>query len=230
MIKKITLIIACCLVSVLILGFILTRKETPVQTESPSISLANDGISAGDKGFNTVLNATETTVVATPIKISSTKIFGMPDLTKILYERLNPSQSFIQDIQLALLSYGDEFLDAKYDHITIIPASLSIKNNILSGKIRAGELPSTTTFSIQPMGGRQHAFLKTSESQGNNYTYSGGLYNLSEPQFSTLAHNAKQDRIVITASHSEAAINYISSLGYSIPELDITFTNQRGSL
>ncbi len=157
MIKKITLIIACCLVSVLILGFILTRKETPVQTESPSISLANDGISAGDKGFNTVLNATDTTVVATPIKTSSTKIFGMPDLTKILYERLNPSQSFIQDIQLALLSYGDEFLDAKYDHITIIPASLSIKNNILSGKIRAGELPSTTTFSIQPMGGRQHA-------------------------------------------------------------------------
>ncbi len=246
-VKKVTLIIAIFLGVVIFssVWYISLRQQpekpihqaadlpenTSSKTQHPSGSIIIDKDT--DKAYDPTQSARASDIGFIP---DSTQLFGMPQLELILSDVSNgPFETLFNDIQTALYTYGNKHLSREFATLTVIPSSLTINNSVINGTLRLGQTNTIVPLEIKIIGDkpglqRGHIIINKSGSSYNGlFEYAGGLIEVknSMNDFTIRQADTVSSSLIIQGTNKEAALSYISSIGYKISDLTITFTDYR---
>lgn len=161
---------------------------------------------------------------------SSTQLFGITEFTEKLYEAKPRIGNILTDTKSALYYYGDTVLQRKYATLTLIPSSIVISDSSITGDIRLGQTDIKASFEIVIMtsaGSDQHAAITIKQDSKIVLTFAGGLQNVTGKGFTIRQNNMTSLAVEIGGQETEAALQYITALGYTLSDLTITLRDHR---
>ena len=158
-------------------------------------------------------------------------VFGLLDLIK---ELDGNTGKFTDDIKPALQGFVASRTNEKFSTVTVIPKDTKIKDSVISSSVRLGQGDEILPFTVRLSGNKKSSIVRVIDVEkkyGGDYVYIGAIENSTLLYTITLKHDYKDadDPIVITVdasmSYREAALDYIRSLGYTLSDFTIKFTN-----
>lgn len=230
--KRTSVILIVVLFTFLIGGMYITNilpsKEKSQPTDKTQVVDTKSQLNTGDAGVNQEIDPYNITGVdTTVVRVYKTKLFGIPNFIEKLYESREYISSIQSDTVAAFLRYGDDVLKNKYTTLTLIPNSLVIDHSMITGLLLLGDTDKSIPFTIKVMGDRR-AYVTINDTLNRvNFIYAGGLNNVTRERFFIKQLNYSRNSFEVTAKDKEAALSYISSIGYKISDLTITFTDYR---
>lgn len=156
-------------------------------------------------------------------------LFGIEPLTDQLIKEKR-SVSYVDSLKQALWDFNKQRADNKFKSITMRPQDLKITDTIITGSIRIDQTDTMLPISIQPSRTNAAAIV-TINKDGSEY---GGVFvfvgKLKSPQnllFTITQKNSSSTDLVIQTyeGYREAALRYLESIGYNVPDFTIEFTN-----
>lgn len=166
--------------------------------------------------------------------VSSTQLFGIQPLTDKLLSS-NEKVGYINSVKEALWQFSKERLNDKFTSITLRPDGLVITDTEISGTIRLGQTNETLPITIKPNNLKKEAIITINQA-GNQYggafIYIGGinssnnlLFTLSQPD-----HSSNEITIQSYAGYYDAAFDYLLSIGYNVPDLNIKIVGRENEI
>ena len=171
---------------------------------------------------------------ATPYQSSSRSqylgILGSTEFTSFLYKnKLENIEGIYESIEQALTIHRDEY-SPKTKTVTLRPNTFTISDkNLIRGEVRLGQTDVIIPIEINFVSNKdgEHTAKVTIQSNENSTVYVGGLYEVNTAHYSIKQQSSNSSDLTVSGSDKEAALRYITSLGYTIPDLKITFANYR---
>lgn len=169
------------------------------------------------------------------VRLYDVTILGTLNLTEKLYENMDSVTVVQRDIIAALLRYGEDYLKKQYSTLTIIPNSIETTRSSAKMLINLGETDKKVGVSVTILNNLRALITIDGDSDKGDFIYAGGLYNTDyavpvtskDLGFSIKQEAYSRELHINSATDKEKALDYISSLGYGIPDFSITFIDYR---
>ncbi len=161
-------------------------------------------------------------------KQSSIRIFGSENLAKQARDTNGKTGRYVLAIQEAIWSYSSTILKDEYPTITIRPQTLSITKELIKGEIRVGQTDIILPLSaeITPTGETAVVVINKGGTElGGDFVFVGGITNNEQFLFEITQKDTKSTDLIIKSygGYRQAALKYLASLGYHVPDFSITF-------
>lgn len=235
-------VIGSIILSVIILATITPRNPTPPE-EQPSTSEPDTYSEVKSQLYDEDMGVRQETdpydlssIDIGFVRLYDVTIFGMPNLTKKLYQKMDTITVVQRDITAALLRYGEDHLKSSYKTLIIIPSSIEVTGSTVKMLLNLGETSKKVAVSATILNNLRASVVIGDENNSSQdaFIYAGGIYDTDYgvPVTSKdLGFSIKQQgytrNLVINASNKEEALHYLSSLGYKVPDFSITFVDYR---
>lgn len=160
---------------------------------------------------------------------NSVHLFGTSKLSDMLYDKRSHIGNILDDIKSALYDFGDIQLNKKYETLTIIPDSIVIDTDSVKSNIRLGQTEEIMSMSARVITSdnntlHAHVTIQNSKNSETVFEYAGGLTDITKKGFSITQKYTDTLTLVIDGGSREAALRFISSIGYKVPDFTIIFT------
>lgn len=159
---------------------------------------------------------------------SSIKLFGIEDFIKTLSSKGHQTD-FVDSVKESLWTYSNKRLNDSFPSLTLRPQNMIISKSLVTGEVRLGQTNEIIPIAIHISTNDSVAIVdinKGNSSHGGTFEYVGGINNPANLQFTiTQTNDTSTDLSIQTYSNREAALQYIESLGYNVPDFSITFSN-----
>lgn len=158
-----------------------------------------------------------------------TYVFGREKFNTQVYETLKEDE-FLQDVLFGIIRYGDNRLDKKFTTLTIQPATLHISTDRITGLIRLGQTDTVVPFEVTLAREAKHAIVtinKEGTNYGGTFVYVGGIETIESYLFTLTQKDDHTSDLLVTTTYApyrEAALVRLQSLGYSVPDFAIEFS------
>jgi hypothetical protein len=229
------IIIGISITLILITGFVfytVNQVKTPPQEDHNSISIDSGEL---DEGVTTEVDPDNSFTYDEAYnpngRVHNITLYGVPYLREYVYKSLGSVGSIHNDIASALLQYGSDYLKEEYNTLAIDKPSLSIKDGFtLQGSFTLGNSGKKNNFSasiIVKTTEKPARALVTIKNSDTVFTYVGGLQNVHNDNFSIKQPIKSSPSIEISTNNTELSLEYIKSIGYEVPDLEIIFKDYR---
>lgn len=163
------------------------------------------------------------------VRIHKIKVYGIPHLSYELSKSMDDVGSIPNDIATAILRYGSDDLGAKYKTLSIDINSITVNQSMIQGRIQLGDTDNTVPFTATIFISSEDRYRKALVKIGSNesFVYVGGLNRVDRDNFHIRQINTSSTDLSIDGTDKESALSYIFSLGYKVPDFNITFVNYR---
>lgn len=163
-------------------------------------------------------------------KRSDIVLFGVENLAKVAREKNGKTGRYLLAVQDALWSYAEKRLEKKFPTLTIRPQSLSVNQTQITGDVRIGQTDTIVPFRADITPNNEAAIViinKDGTEYGGSFIFVGGIANEEEYLFKITQDNDKSTDLVVQSygGYKEAAMKYLTSLGYNVPDFSIKFIN-----
>lgn len=163
---------------------------------------------------------------------NSTQLFGLTEFAERLYKARPRIGNILSDTKSALYYYGDTILQRKYTTLTLIPSSVMISNSSIKVEVRLGQTDTKVPVDITIMAGAdadttQRAAVVIKQDSKIVLAFAGGLQNIDGKDFTIQQKDITSLSAEIRGQNTEAALQYIMSLGYTLSDLTITLPDHR---
>lgn len=214
-----------------------TTNTQPKNTPSYSYNAIKSQLRKGDVGVSQETDPYDLSSIDIGfVRLYNITVFGTLNLTEKIYESTESVTVLQRDITAALLRYGEDYLEKKYNTLTIIPSSIEVSGSSIKMLINLGETNKRVAASITILNNlRALVIIDADTSAEDDFVYAGGLYSTDyavpvtskELGFSVKQQGYSRNLQIDGAVDKEKALNYIASLGYAVPDFTITFTGYR---
>jgi hypothetical protein len=163
------------------------------------------------------------------VATGSAVLFGIEPLSKQLIEQ-KKGVGYIDSVKQALWDFDTKRADGKLKSITIQPQSLTYGTDAITGTIRLDQSDITLPITITPSRTNAAAIVTINE-KGSGYdgtfVYVGKIDVPQNLLFTIKQKNTQSSDLSIDTyeGYREAALKYIESIGYNVPDFNIEFTN-----
>lgn len=156
-------------------------------------------------------------------------LFGIEPLTnKLIQEKRGVA--YIESVRQALWDFNKQRADNKLKSITVRPQDVTLNINTITASIRLDQSDTILPIIIQPSTTNNAAIItinKDGDSYGGTFVYVGKI---SAPQnllFTIKQKNDSSSDLIVQTyeGYREAALRYLESIGYNVPDFKIEFTN-----
>lgn len=164
-------------------------------------------------------------------KISDTILFGIePLIATVRQSELKETGGFILATKEALWKFSSDRLDNSFTSLTFRPQDTVINGNVITSTVRLGQSDTIVPITVSITKNKKTAIVSINKGQkehGDEFVYMGGINNERNLLFTITQPDYSSTHLTITTygGYREAALQYLIELGYSIPDLDIEFTN-----
>lgn len=156
-------------------------------------------------------------------------LFGIEPLTnKLIQEKRGVA--YIESVRQALWDFNKQRADNQLKNITIRPQDITLTPDRITATIRLDQSDTILPIIIQPSSTNNAAIItinKGGDSYGGAFVYVGKI---SAPQnllFSIRQKDSSSSDLIVQTyeGYREAALRYLESIGYNVPDFKIEFTN-----
>lgn len=156
-------------------------------------------------------------------------LFGIEPLTnKLIQEKRGVA--YIESVRQALWDFNKQRADNKLKSITVRPQDVTLNIDTITASIRLDQSDTILPIIIQPSTTNNAAIItinKDGDSYGGTFVYVGKI---SAPQnllFTIKQKNDSSSDLIVQTyeGYREAALRYLESIGYNVPNFKIEFTN-----
>lgn len=217
--KRIILIVLAIVIIIIPLAWFLTGQGS---------SEDSDTLVDRDTGEELLLETINLDTGAS-INASTTRVLGLTNLAEEADSK-DIGGGYISTLREGIGKYGDTRLNNEYQTLTVRPQSLKFSSTVIRGEIRLGQTDEIVPFSIRITQDKTSGILyinESGETHDGTFVYVGGIENNNRQLYDIRQENDTSAKIIIDtyAGYREAAMNYLESIGYNIPDLEISFTN-----
>lgn len=156
-------------------------------------------------------------------------LFGIEPLTnKLIQEKRGVA--YIESVRQALWDFNKQRADNKLKSITVRPQDVSLDIDTIKASIRLDQSDTILPIIIQPSSTNNAAIItinKDGDSYGGTFVYVGKINAPQNLLFTIKQKNDSSSDIVVQTyeGYREAALRYLESIGYDVPDFEIEFTN-----
>lgn len=166
-------------------------------------------------------------------KKSDIVLFGSENLAKVARDKNKATGRYLIATQDALWAYGEKRLEKEFPTLTIRPQNLIVTSEKISGEIRIGQTDTIVPFRVDIAKGNDAAIVTINENgseHGGKFVFVGGIENEDELLYTITQKNDTSTDLVIQSygGYWEAAMKYLYSIGYNIPDFSIELLNFEG--
>lgn len=166
-------------------------------------------------------------------KKSDIVLFGSENLAKVAREKNKVTGRYLIAVQDALWAYGENRLKKEFPTLTVRPQNLVVTAEKITGEIRIGQTDVVVPFKADIMKGNEAAIVtinKNGTEHGGTFIFVGGLENEDEFLYTITQKNDTSTDIAIQSygGYWEAAMKYLHSIGYNIPDFSIELVDHKG--
>ena len=166
-------------------------------------------------------------------ELNSVDTIGTPEMVTFLDNNTYTPRNTIvvSNFVEALRLYTKSETKYSPQTITIRPQSLRIENNLVRGVIQFDHTGLSFPFEIATFISKStlpSTIIKVNPENINESTafvHISGIQTSQDKKFTISQENTTSTNLTITATDKEAALKYLSSLGYRVPDFSITFIN-----
>lgn len=166
--------------------------------------------------------------------VSTVQLFGIEQAIK----SLSGNESIVgysDDIKASIWQFSHDRLNNEFQTITLRPQNLEQKDATITGELRLGQSDTIIPIVIKPTSTERHAIISINNDNnayGGTFVYMGGINNPDNLLFTIeqVSRSSDKLRVISYGGYNEAALEYLESIGYHIPDLDISFAVESGML
>lgn len=198
---------------------------------SISKQTSSDGSVIRDRDTGEVYDSRENNVQTggSGVQTGPAVLFGIEPLTKELISQ-KKGVGYIDSVKQALWDFNTKRADGKLKSITLQPKGLTYGTKTITGTIRLDQSDTTLPITITPSRTNAAAIVAINEkgsSYDGTYVYVGKIDVSQNLLFTIKQKDTRSTDLIIDTyeGYREAALKYIESIGYSVSDFKIEFTN-----
>lgn len=159
----------------------------------------------------------------------TTHNFGLVAFSEAAFKG-GESVGYTDSVKAALWKYGDDRLEKAFKTLTLIPSSVETRGGVITGDLRLGQTDELVVVEVALSRDKRNAIVtinKDGAARGGTFVYVGGIDNKTNYTFRIDQKNDTSSDLVISAyeGYRSQALDYLSSLGYNVPDISITYKN-----
>lgn len=156
-------------------------------------------------------------------------LFGIKPLTDQLIKEKRPV-GYVDSVRQALWDFNKQRSNNTLKSITVRPQDLKITGDSITTTIRLDQTDTILPITIRPSSTSVAAIVTINENDsayGGKFVYVGKINSPQNLLFSITQKNSSSSDLVIQTyeGYRDAALRYIESIGYNVPDFKIEFTN-----
>jgi hypothetical protein len=164
--------------------------------------------------------------------VSNVQLFGIEPAIKTLSTK-DSLPGYTDAIKASIWQFSRDRLKDEFQTITLRPQNLKQDSDKITGEIRLGQTDTIIPIEITPTKTGRQAIVRinsNSSAYGGTFVYMGGVNNPDNLLFTIEQKNDSSDEIEVVSygGYNEAALGYLESIGYRIPDLNISFKVESG--